>query len=204
MNKIINKLSSYSFNELVVEEFFDFHKLYKCGIEKVSKNIHYYPVENIDFIGVYLKINNGILEGYNARLPRVTNLYSALIHIHETMHCLMLENRLNKEYEDSDLDEVIPVLYEGLFINFLIANKRYNLSELYSEYQEYRKNKIGNITGNKKNAYTNAYLLQDELLERFKENPNKFLKNIRDIIKNKKNLENYLNDDNEIKKMTIN
>ena len=202
MNKIINKLNSYSLNELIVEEFFDFHKLYKCGIENVYKNIRFYPIEHQDFMGIYLEQENGILKDYHAIVPRVTNLHSALINIHETMHCLMLENKIGKEYESSDLEEVIPVLYEGLFINFLIANKHYNLTDVYNEYQAYRIKKVEKSENEKKQAYVNAYLLQDELLKDFKNNPNKFLKHMREIIKNETTLTDYLN--NNTKKMTNN
>lgn len=194
MNKIIGTLKTYPFNETVVEEFYDFFKLYKCGIENIHKNIRYYPMEAKDLMGVYLKVEDGNLVSYTARLPHVTNLYSALMYIHESIHCLELENKLNEPYSSSIYDEVLPVLFEGLFVNFLCANKGYNLTDIYGQYQEYRKRKIENIDNEKKQAYVNAYLLQEQLMDDFKENPNAFLKKMRNILKNKTTLEKYFED----------
>ena len=141
--EIINVLKAYSINEDIINDFFDSQKLNLCNLENVRKKITIYPICDLDIIGVYPKIENNILIDYKLRLPKPNNLYNSLIYVHEIIHGLILENNLNNYFDNNNLyEEILPMLYEDLFINYLYSQRIYNLIALYNNYIQARYNDI--------------------------------------------------------------
>lgn len=129
--KIIEQLKNYSIDKEIIFEFFNQHNL---NINKIKDKIITYPCCDLDIIGVYPKIENNILVDYKIRVPKIDNLYNALINIHEIIHGLILENNLNMTYKDNEYEEVLPMLYEDIFVDYLVNNKQYNIRYIYNEY----------------------------------------------------------------------
>lgn len=134
--KIIKILQTTYINENIVFDFFEKLGLNTCNLENVLKKQSFYPENAIDFFGTLPKVENNFLTNYKIIVPKIKNLYTALIFIHETIHGVILENRLNKPYDES-LQEVLPMFFEDLFIEYLINNGNHYLQIIYEEYKKY-------------------------------------------------------------------
>lgn len=133
--KIINILKSYSIDKKIIDDFFCYQNLNNCNLENVQKKTTVYPICDLNIIGVYPKLENNILIDYKLRLPKPDNLYNSLIYIHETIHGLILENNINNFFDDDNYyEEILPMLYEDLFINYLDKKNIYHLNNLYNKY----------------------------------------------------------------------
>ena len=134
-------------------------------------------------MGAYPKINNDYLIDYKVRVSKADNLYNSLVYIHEIIHGIILENNLYQKY-NSNYEEVLPMLFEDLFIRYL---KDQNILKIYEDYKKeiYLDKKIDNNYKEARNIIDN-YLLNIDV-----ETITKLLKNeikVNDIIEHKKKI----------------
>jgi len=132
--KLIEILKSYTIDKELVYEFFNNQNLNTNSLNEVRKKTTLYPCCDLDIIGVYPKINKDILVDYRVRAPKINNIYDSLIYIHETIHGLILETNLNMEFKDDEYEELLPMVYEDKFIEYLLVNKIYDVKNIYDEY----------------------------------------------------------------------
>ena len=131
---LIEKLKAYPMDMATIKEFF---KSRNIDIDKIKDKTISYDNNELFFYGTYPKIEDKILVDYKVRVPKVKNLYDALIFVHETTHGLILDDHLDRLYIENDIfDEVLPMLYEDYFINFLVNQKGLNVKDLYNMYTE--------------------------------------------------------------------
>ena len=131
-------------------------------------NIENYNIENIiDFIGNFEIVNEkGYLLDYQLCLPKIIDLQTLLINIHELAHALIVNSNIGTKYQDNLYSECIPIAMERLYIlnfqkNLLLEFNKYQLSIL----KEKSKNGIDI-------KYLLAFYYQFELCELYKFIPN--------------------------------
>lgn len=116
-NKFIDFLKKHN---LLEKESFIF-------ISNHTKNINYENYEEREFIGCYYEINEkGKLISFKVCVPEITNERTLLINIHEYIHALLLYNMLNKKCDIGLEKEVLPMLYEKLYI---LENEEVSMKE---------------------------------------------------------------------------
>lgn len=96
---------------------------------------------NNGFIGCYPKIENGILKKVKIVVPRIESYVDISINIHEYVHLVRLYNNLGKPIVFTDYEEVLPVLYELLFLNDNLNEECTNYLAYYREFILNSKNK---------------------------------------------------------------
>lgn len=101
--------------------------------ENHSTHVDYKEEDAEYFIGCYPQVENDILTGVNVCVPDMDDEITVTINIHEYVHMLKLYKNLNKKYEETPYEEVLPVFYELIFLreNVKTMNDYYNY---YSEY----------------------------------------------------------------------
>lgn len=133
LNNLIKYLSKIDyddnlefFNENIdinkVNEFIRYiilRKLSEKDIETLNKRISTIHTMDMDFIGVYSNNNNTDIK---IVLPKLTNLKSALIHVHELTHYVYYLFREGIFTYDDVFDEVIPFSNEGYFLREFYGN----------------------------------------------------------------------------------
>lgn len=137
LNNLIKYLSKIDyddnldfFNENIdinkVNEFIRYiilRKLSKKDIQTLNKRISTTHIMDMNFIGVYSKNNNTDIK---CVLPKLTNLKSALIHIHELTHYVYYLFREGIFTYDDVFDEVIPFSNEDYFLREFYGNDYLN------------------------------------------------------------------------------
>ena len=141
-------------------EFLKKHNLYN---EEAIKYLHkqgiffdYYEEENRDFIGCYYILNkSNVLQKIQIIAPYIKNEQTLLINIHEFTHGLLLYNFLGKKIDIGKESEVLPMLYERIYLeeNYSIKAKDY-IEKLNSR-----------ITKDSKIDYIIALHIQEEMLK---------------------------------------
>jgi hypothetical protein len=111
MNYSLEKLISfYKEVELYDESVFD-------GIIKRLKVIPNNLVKN-DFFGVFPKIDgNGLLYDFVICVPKINDLNSFLVNLHEFAHAICLYKNLGKVFKVKFMDEVLPKALERIYLN---------------------------------------------------------------------------------------
>lgn len=112
----INKVNEYI-------RYIILRKLSEEDIETLNKRITKIHTYDMDFIGVYSKDNNTNIK---VILPKLTNLKSALIYIHELTHYVYYLFREGIYTYDNIFDEVIPFSNEGYFLREFYGNDYLN------------------------------------------------------------------------------
>lgn len=132
--QIIEIFKNYKIDKKVIDDFFKYQNIGDEKRKKVMTKVITYPLCDLDFIGAYPKVDNNILIDYKLRLPKATDIYSSLIYIHEIIHGLILQDNINTNFKEDIFEEVLPMLYEDLFINYLVEEYGYDIKDLYNEY----------------------------------------------------------------------
>ena len=131
------------------------------------KNIDVKKIEDIiGFVGTFEKLDNEIIIDYNLCLPKIIDIQTLLINIHELAHTLITISNIGTKYQDNLYSECIPIAMERLYIlnfqkNLLLEFNKYQLSIL----KEKSKNGIDI-------KYLLAFYYQFELCELYKFTPN--------------------------------
>lgn len=141
-------------------DFLDKHDLYDKDIIKYfwknSLIFDYSNEEDRDFIGCYYSFDkSGRLIKIRACVPYIYDDKTILINIHEYIHFYLLYKKIGKECIIGIDSEVLPILYEKIYI-------LENSNEELLKYEEYL-NKY--ITNNSDKKYILALKLQDKLIE---------------------------------------
>ena len=166
------------------KKFIDFLKKYNIYDEET---INYWKENRILFdyrdeekrwlIGCYYEYKNDRLEKISLAVPFIDNDITNLINIHEYIHLLLLYNNLGKKYYPGDEKEVLPFLYELLYI-------KENKTEELINYHKFLNKTI--IKENKK-EYIIALHLSDAILKSYnKDNIFKLEKKIKRLVKKNK------------------
>ena len=148
------------------EEFINFFKKHDLYNEELFNNIRlnsylfdYRDDEKRAFIGCYCNTNsNDTIKDITLCVPFIDSKKTILINIHEYIHALILYQYLNKKYKITIDSEILPILYETLYI-------LENPTEELKEFQEKLNSKIdkeNNIN------YQIALKVQNELLKYYK------------------------------------
>ena len=103
-----------------VIEFFKKHNLYdeKAFTYLLSNTtmVNYSNPKERGFVGCFYTLNKGILNNIHLVIPYVFDEKTKLIVIHELVHGIELYRRLNKKYDDQNNDEILPMLYEKIYV----------------------------------------------------------------------------------------
>lgn len=168
LNNLIKYLSKINYNDNLeffnenidinnVNEFIRYvilRKLSKKDIETLNNRIYISPIIDMNFIGVYSKNNNTDIK---IVLPKLTNLKSALIHVHELTHYVYYLFREGIYTYDDVFDEVIPFSNEDYFLrefydndyldklNFQIRNNVIKCAHILDEDKSQLMNKLAHI-----------------------------------------------------------
>ena len=133
--EIIEFFKKYKIDKKIIDDFFEYQNINDKKRKKVISKSITYPSCDLNLIGAYPEIdNNNILIDYKLRIPKVTDIYSSLIYIHEVIHGLILQDNINNYFSEDIFEEVIPMLYEDLFIDYLTEEYGYDIKDLYNEY----------------------------------------------------------------------
>ena len=105
------------------EEFINFlkkHNLYKEEIIEFIKPRTFY-IDNLDdysmsFVGCYPKVEKNIIKDIRLCVPRIVDDITLSINIHEYVHLYKMYHYLNKEYHFNKYEELLPVMYELIFL----------------------------------------------------------------------------------------
>lgn len=105
------------------EKFINFLKETEIYNEELFKYIKPKTVyldhseEAIPFYGVFPIVDdNNIIKDIKLCVPKIKDDITVSINIHEYVHLLMVYRDLNKEYKESDYDELLPVMYEFYYL----------------------------------------------------------------------------------------
>lgn len=96
-------------------------------ISNHTTNIDYNNLEERNTIGCYYNINEeGILKDFKVYVPEIIDERTTIINIHEYIHALILYKHLNKKCEIGLEKEVLPLMYEKIYV---IENEELSLRE---------------------------------------------------------------------------
>ena len=86
-------------------------------ISNRTKNIDYNNYEERETIGCYHKVNDKeTLKDFEVTVPKIIDERTVIINIHEYIHALILYKMLNKKYEIGLEKEVLPLMYEKIYV----------------------------------------------------------------------------------------
>lgn len=165
------------FNPKLID-FFKRHNLYDKEMfdyfSEHSTMIDYQDDEQRLFIGCLCYINNKKkLINIHINIPYVYDDITMLISIHELVHAIMLYKYLNKKIKLDVEIEILPMLYEKIFIDEI------NSQQLI-EYEEYLNKQIDT---SKHKEYTLGLKIRDELLKSYDYNIDKLNKKVKKLVK---------------------
>jgi len=160
--------------------FFKKHNLYnKEMFDYLSKNttiIDYEYEEQRIFIGCFYTFDkNGILKSIHLVLPYQYDEITTLICIHELIHGIELYKKLNKKAKITNDCEVLPILYEKIYVEEIKTKKIY-------EYQQY----LDNLISKDSEKYYIALSIRDELYKEYNYDMKKIKKKSIKLIKKHK------------------
>ena len=129
-------LLDYLKNRTTVENINELPKDFHVSLPRVNKNLN--EVLNIRdyanallFIGTYPQVDeNNILKSVNICVPKMTNDITVGMNIHEYVKALMLYRNLGKEYQEDKYEELMPTLYELVYLK---ENDQEDYLNLYLE-----------------------------------------------------------------------
>jgi len=105
-NKFIKYLKD---TEIYNEEVFKYIKPKTVYLDHSEEATHFY--------GVFPIVDdNNIIKDIKLCVPKIKDDITVSINIHEYVHLLLLYRELNKEYKESDYDELLPVMYEFYYL----------------------------------------------------------------------------------------
>ncbi len=105
-NKFIKFLKD---TEIYNEEVFEYIKPKTVYLDHSEEATHFY--------GVFPIVDdNNIIKDIKLCVPKIKDDLTVSINIHEYVHLLLLYRDLNKEYKESDYDELLPVMYEFYYL----------------------------------------------------------------------------------------
>ena len=137
------------------------HNLYNEEVVEYWKNnrtlFDYRDEEKRGFIGCFYQYKKEYLTKIHLIVPFINNDKTILINIHEYIHLLTLYNKIGKKYKIGDDKEVLPFLYERIFI------KENKTDELLNYYQYLNKT----IIEDNKEEYLIALNLSEILLKEY-------------------------------------
>ena len=145
-------------------DFLKHHYLYDEEIfdywEKHKINFDYREEEQRDFIGCFYSLRNNILEKIRLIVPFIDDDKTLLINIHEYVHLFLMYPKLNKKCLLGMDREVLPILYERIYI-------KENSTEELLAYYEYLNSFIKE---NNHEEYVIALDVSDKLLDMYYDN----------------------------------
>lgn len=151
-------------NNIYYQKFINFlkeHYLYDEKILEYWKNnrtlFDYRDEEKRDLMGCFYQYEKEYLTKIHLIVPFIDNDKTVLINIHEYIHLLTLYNKIGKKCKIGDDKEVLPFLYERIFIN---ENKTDELLKYYQYLNQ-------SIIESNVNEYLIALHLSEILLEEY-------------------------------------
>ena len=147
-------------------DFFKRHNLYEEKmfnyLQENSIMIDYRVEEHRAFVGCFCQYekNSNILLKFNLCIPFDYNDVTRLVCIHEIVHGICAYKKLNKHFDLGNSCEVLPFLYEGLYV----IEKQ---SEELNNYLKYLDSCIEEHSDEK---YKIALYLRNELLDNYEDN----------------------------------
>jgi len=98
------------------KEVFDF-------IKDKTVYVDYMNTDSEDFIGVYPIVDeDNIVRDLRMCVPTIVDDISISMNIHEYVHLIKMYSNLNKEYVEDKYKELLPVMYELLFLKSINFN----------------------------------------------------------------------------------
>lgn len=144
--------------------FFKKHNLYDKEMFDYLRNnsilFDYLDEDKHPYIGYhYLTDKEGKLTKIILFVPYIDDYHTILINIHEYIHGIILYNKLGKKYKQDKDSEILPLLYEKLY---LLENPDKNLEPFKKKLNE-------NITENSPIEYKIALEVQNEIINYYQE-----------------------------------
>ena len=159
MNFDHNLISFFKKHNLYNEEMFNY-------FQKNSTMIDYEDDEQRCFIGCfYIYGEKNILKSIHLNIPFVYNEITMLISIHEIVHAIELYPYLNKKVKIKDTREILPMLYEKIYVDE-------RQDETLYKYQKY----LDSTIDKKDTSYYIALSVREELLKNYNYDINKMKK----------------------------
>lgn len=156
-------------------EFFKRHNMYEENMFNYLQNntmmIDYNIEEDRAFIGCFYIFLNGKLDKICLVLPYLMDDITTLISIHEITHGIYMYKKLNKKVKIENDIEVLPMLYERIYVN---ESNNIKLLEFANNLDK----KINN-----EERYLLGLKLRDELLRYYNYNFNDINKKAKKLVK---------------------
>lgn len=156
-------------------DFFKRHNMYNDVMFNYLQDntimIDYNYEENRDFIGCFHIMKNGRLKKISLVTPYPVSKITTLINIHEITHGIELYKYLNKKFKLDKSCEVLPMLYERIYVNEI------NSSKLL----EYANNLDKKITNEEE--YLLGLKLREELLKDYNYNFNSMKRKVKKLVR---------------------
>lgn len=143
-------------NKLI--DFFKRHNLYDDDMfnyfQDNSIMVDYRLEETRDMIGTYYIFGkNNKLKSFYLAIPYLDDDITMLISIHEIVHAIMAYDRLNKSLVIDSSCEILPMLYEKIFV---LESK----SQKASDFLNYLDSNIRCVE-----QYENGFILREQLID---------------------------------------
>lgn len=113
------------------------------------------------FYGMFIDEKFGELLSFKGIVPKICNLFTLLINIHEYMHAILLFKNLGLPFTESLDDEVLPIAFERLYV------EKYALDDEKTVFESYQKNLIANCKGEK---HLRGFSLQWKVMDFYNKN----------------------------------
>lgn len=159
-------------------DFFKRHNLYDEEMFNYFQNnsimVDYMLEESHDIIGTYYIFSkNNKLKSLYLVIPYLYDERTMLISIHEIVHAICIYNRLNKSLLIDESIEILPMLYEKIYV----LESKSKKAEQFLNYLDSR------IRNNEK--YILAFSLRNQLVERYEYDFTKISKEAKKLLRKK-------------------
>lgn len=169
------------FNQKLID-FFKRHNLYdKETFDYLSQTalmIDYKDEEQRPLIGCYHTEKDGKVKNVYLIIPYIYNEITMLINIHEFIHAIMLYKRIGKKANINLDKEILPMLYEKIYINETNSTNLKNYEEELNQ----------RIDKEKDLPYALGLKFSDELLKEYNYNFSKINKKAKKLVKRRKKI----------------
>ena len=130
------KLLDYLNDKIEIKDLSEAPKDLSLGALRIGNNVSKLEelddyVHSIYFLGTFIEVDDdNILRNIYVRVPKMTNDISVGMNIYEYVKALMLYRNLGKEYQEDKYEDLMPTLYELVYLK---ENDQEDYLNLYLE-----------------------------------------------------------------------
>jgi hypothetical protein len=179
--KELLKIDDINVSNQNIKNFFVYVDLYDNNqFERIKNKSRYYSIKEYDNgfippIGCYPNIENNRIVDYKVSIPYVEDIFTGIINVHELIHSIILDSRINNAFDEFCLNESVPMFYEKLFIY------SFKDAKLLKKYKYY----LSKLSLNFEVTHLNGFNEQEKLNNEYEKDNITFIKKYSKLIKKK-------------------